>query len=224
MVQAILTDRKTITRRIVKPQIKPCEHDLYVEADWKNEPTEWVLKDGYAYCGFCGNGVTPKHDYRGIKMKWQDGDVLWVRETSANWQTDTGYEIPGKYYYKADDAMIDGKWKPSIFMPKDACRLFLEVESVRIERLHEITEEDAILEGIKKYDNGTFGLDAPGQCMGLTATIAFMRLWQYINGEENWNSNPWVWRIEYKKIERPESFLSNKQPNVQELARQQAML
>ena len=139
MVQAILRGEKTQTRRIVK-------YSKII-----NDP-----KIGFS--AFTGNdhfevrGVHENGQYGGslFKMKYKVGDILWVRET---------FQIlpPNMVFYKADtDNIASGNWKPSIFMPKDACRIFLRVTKIRIERLDAISETDAIKEGIELVEYNCF--------------------------------------------------------------------
>lgn len=115
------------------------------------------------------------------------------------------------YFYSADSPAIktqpnkfDVGWhkRPSIFLPGHACRLTLGITDVRVERLQEITEADAIAEGIQEYDNGTFGMDDPQACMGPNARQAFWRGWDVLNAKRGypWESNPWVWVIGFKKL------------------------
>lgn len=126
------------------------------------------------------------------------GDVLWVRETWAEFQ---GLEdAPTCYVYKADGTwddkvhLIDNKWKPSIFMPRSASRISLRITNIRVERLKEISEEDAKREGViypanpgvENYGNGYYA--------------NFRLLWESINGKGSWEENPWVWVIEFEVI------------------------
>jgi hypothetical protein len=140
----------------------------------------------------------------------QPSDLLWVRET---WNTLTAYEEKPDYsvmsvrefVYKADDDRFD-KWKPSIFMPKEACRIWLKVTDVRVERLQDISERGAIKEGVelqlpnhlwKNYRPKTEpkeGFSSPFS--------SYETLWRQINGGESWNSNPWVWVIEFEQIKK----------------------
>jgi hypothetical protein len=137
----------------------------------------------------------------------QIGDVIWVRET---WCKNEREE--GKFHYAASvcspkwDKPNSG-WKPSIHMPKEACRLFLEVTDIRPERLQDITEEDAIDEGIE--------CDSMGDCKDYLSDDypflyepkrSFKSLWKLINGEDSWKSNPWVWRIQFKQIPKPANW------------------
>ena len=185
MVQAILDGRKTQTRRIIK------------------SPTGTfaicTLKDG----SVVDVQKTNEHEQHlgSLNFPYVKGAVLWVRETF------TSYDVVGKngnekeYEYKADESPIKLKWKPSIFMPKEACRLFLKVKRIRVERLQEISEADAIAEGAK---HGRFyGL---GQIGGSTRE-GFFELWETINKKGSVNKNPWVWVIEFEKIEKPENFI-----------------
>ncbi|MEM1212972.1 MAG: hypothetical protein AAGI68_11830 [Planctomycetota bacterium] len=149
------------------------------------------------------------------------GGVLWVRETWQQLDDEHGTPLVA---YRADnttnlvgrnedgrDYVFDAepggyelsKWKPSIFMPRWACRLELDVVSVRPERLHDISEEDAIAEGVW-FDGIASGYcvedPAPTVCHG-SAVLAFQGLWDSINGDRagaSWFDNPWVWVIEFE--------------------------
>jgi hypothetical protein len=150
-----------------------------------------------------------------IFPKWDIGDILWVRETL---RIINHSGTASKYWYKADACQsdlndLDVKWKPSIFMPKEACRIFLEITGIRVERLKSITEQDAISEGVRftdfgknKYNEQNRGfhvLDVTHQDQCLqTARTAFGNLWEKINGPHSWNDQVWVWVIEFKRIEK----------------------
>lgn len=174
MVQAILEGRKTMTRRVVKPQ--PINSDY------------WTAQSNAFYPNT--NSAEPKilrcpHG--------QVGDRLWCKETYS--LTDLGV------IYKAnmDDADMrlfgstNRKWKPSIFMPRKFSRITLEITNIRVERLQDITEKDAIKEGVPPFSpNG----------MAVSSTIPrkqFCVLWNSINSDRgySWESNPWVWVIEF---------------------------
>lgn len=146
----------------------------------------------------------------------QIGDVLWVRETFSK-----AYTIEGdfaRFLYKTDNIESLEKWYPSIFMPKEACRLFLKITDIRLEQLHNISEEDAQKEGVLKdvkmplanfqtkyiYRN----YDSKSESFGCAdARSSFMTLWKSINGEESWKCNPMVWVISFERIEKPEIFI-----------------
>ena len=149
-----------------------------------------------------------KTDGSPIKAKYEIGDVLWVRETFID-ESDFG-ESPN-YVYKADCPnyqMVSGaKWKPSIFMPREVCRLFLKITNIRVERLQEITEDDAEKEGIKEFTKDgvlcKYGLDRwQWADMPKTPKEAFKVLLESINGINNWESNPFVWVIEFERTDK----------------------
>ncbi len=137
-----------------------------------------------------------------VNPKYFAGDILWVRETFAKGVS--------KYVYKADNHELPLKWKPSIFMPKSACRLFLEITDVRIERLQDISEQDAVKEGIKPARmilNSQQYTDYMGEYRDYNNPInSFRSLWQSINGSDSWNKNPYVWVIDFKRVDKPENF------------------
>lgn len=186
MVKAILEGRKTQTRRIVKPQ--PFLNKQYSS----EEPTykEWLSMNGShndsveKWIQFCPYGKV--------------GDQLWVRETF-------GKDFFGTIFYKADDLFVPvgakAKWRPSIFMPRKASRIQLEIVNIRVERLDNISEEDAKAEGIEE-NNGKYldysNVKSKHYC--LSAFSSYEELWIKINGKESWEKNPWVWVIEFKRI------------------------
>lgn len=198
MVQAILNGRKTQTRRVVKPQPKD---DLSFLG--------WKLPE-YVQVAF-GRGV--KTDSLHKFPFGQVGDVLWVRETFRP----KGHSFPiGEHFeYKAtaqaDGNPTDEPWKPSIFMPKDAARIWLKITDVRVKRLQDISEEDAIKEGIEElksngiphYRNYGKQLVAKEFNFFCSPVNSFRSLWESINGENSWKQNPWVWVIEFERIEKP---------------------
>lgn len=171
-------------------------------------------------------GIWPnKNDIPGMKQilrnsKYgQPGDRLWVRETFADligsgiehrptpsspiqrfaYAADT---TPGSY---SDECRKDYgiKWTPSIHMPRSACRILLEVTGVRVERLNDISEEDAKAEGAMYHDGrgiGHSGWRHDYKDVHANARSSFVRLWEEINGVESWESNPWVWVVEFKRV------------------------
>lgn len=124
------------------------------------------------------------------------GDRLWVRETWFNSRGDDSMPT----HYRADDRIEDLqiKWKPSIFMPRWASRITLVLKSVRVERLQDITEEDAKQEGCEPTNLS----DAYAKCEYLLARNRFREVWTKINGPASWDANPWVWRLEFEKEDR----------------------
>jgi len=179
MVQAILERRKTQTRRVVK-----------------GIALEWLAPEMFTP-EFVANPENKMCPYGQI------GDRLWVRET---WKPKyvkgglSGFQIQypnvHPWFYAADGETEKGYggWKPSIHMLRAACRILLEITNIRVERLQDISEEDAKAEGVSLPDT----LFASSN---LDYRICFKTLWQSINGPESWEANPWVWAIEFKRVE-----------------------
>jgi hypothetical protein len=184
MVQAILEGRKTQTRRVIKPQ-----------------PSSGVRKSV-----FVKSGIEDGHG-REIKPKYQPGDVLWVREA---WATVSSGIIEYKATYiepytgSTEIGHIGKKiiWRPSIHMPREAARIFLRVKTVRIERVQDITEEDARAEGVK-------GIPRSRELYSSDDYIyPFKQLWDSINAKRGygWDTNPWVWVVEFERISKEETY------------------
>jgi hypothetical protein len=126
------------------------------------------------------------------------GDRLWVRETWGHCDGGTCYRAS-----EADSVLPDdGRWRPSIHMPRWASRIALEVTDVRVEPLNSVSEEDAKSEGvtIPSYDRDLKPVEVDGFVSG-AARIAFKELWANINGLDSWDANPWVWVISFKRVE-----------------------
>ncbi len=197
MVQAILQGRKTQTRRVVKPQPKNVE-GCYKRPN--NNLFQWTHLP-------VGVGVGVGNPF--ICPFGQPSDVLWVRETFC-YNEDDG--LSSEFSYKADYPKANG-WTPSIHMPKAAARIFLEITDVRVEHLHDISEEDAISEGVERMHHGfkkytphfTHKAGVIGVCYS-NAKSSFESLWKSINGEQSWDENPWVWVVEFKTIDKPQNF------------------
>lgn len=208
MVRAILEGRKTMTRRVVKPQ----PHARVDAVKWQdviitgcNTPDQ----SGFAMMRGCVIESEAMRCPYGTP-----GDLLWVRETFWHRESFHGdYLIDYRYCATEptppgsidpnDYDTLEGYWRkmPSIFMPRETSRITLEVTGVRVERLLEISEQDAIAEGVQwpKYDDFE-----PVTIDGVTsgpARIAFKELWSNINSPESWDANPWVWVVEFRKVE-----------------------
>ena len=194
MVKAILAGRKTQTRRLIKPQ-PPFDNDsIYLR----------YVKDGIARFGRGTPGNSCALCDR--KMPYQAGDVLYVRETWCKGSLNGGAE---QYFYKADDNDFHCQWRPSIHMPKEAARIFLRVTGVRVERLQDITLDDAIAEGCQGKFIGS------GECVGAGWEILpedeFADLWDSTIKKSDldkygWDANPWVWVIEFERISKEEAM------------------
>ena len=132
----------------------------------------------------------------------QVGDRLWVRETlvitGGRGSEYVAYKADG---YELDKGIFPEKWRPSIFMPRWASRITLEITEVRVERVQEITEEDAIKEGICVVDNTEDGIYSSPNYPDIHRDI-FMYLWDSLNTKRGygWEVNPWVWVIEFKRV------------------------
>ena len=181
MVQAILDGRKTQTRRVIKDK----DITNWFDIDVDGKPIAYIDQE-------TGDSYPPTH-----RAKYQPGDILWVRETWAK-----RIHSDNRYYYKADNNLgaifnrEDDKWRPSIFMPREAARIFLRVKNVRVERVQDIGEEDALAEGVEWLNFAT-------------AKEAFTALWDGINGKRvyGWDTNPWVWVVEFEHMSKGEALL-----------------
>lgn len=144
-----------------------------------------------------------------IACPYKKGDIIWVRETWTNRVSD--FEGSGMYLYKADGD-TPKKWRPSIFMPKAACRLWFKVVDVRFEWLREISEQDAIAEGIEvihiaEGQTPIYLNYLLNQKLGtVNPCKSYATLWDKINGSGSWLANPFVWVIEFERVECPEGF------------------
>ena len=144
MVRALLSGQKTVTRRVVRDA--PAFEDAYPYDSWFGE--WWFIRKSNSRC------------YR-VRNPYKKGDILYVRETFAkisDWTAaDPETGLPDVYIYKADwEGQEHPKWRPSIHMPKEAARIFLRVTGVRVERLRDKTEEQAMAEGAKYTDFGMY--------------------------------------------------------------------
>lgn len=197
MVRAILDGRKDATRKIVKGFIPD-------DAVWGY--TAFTPK-GYISCrGTFADGYGEKF----FKLPCEPGDILYVRET---WKK----ALNGYYYYEAwqrNDIADVTKWKPSIRMPKEAARIWLKVTNVRVERLQEITDEQAKREGIQ-YDECPTGFtwkqETDMHNCYTTPIGAMQALWNSNIKKSDldgygWDANPWVWTIEFERCEKPEEI------------------
>lgn len=191
MVRALRAGTKTQTRRVVK--------DRHIDAAPPACFFQWLRER-------CPYGQT--------------GDRLWVRETwqHSNFPLDP-YDESCTVFYRADymddphgpdgEKSPEGRyrnWEPSIHMFRSASRILLEVTAVRVERLQDISAADAVAEGIARdgdgYERFHVDPDAPvGQSFTRNPVLAYRGLWESINGVGAWDKNPWVWVIEFKRVE-----------------------
>jgi hypothetical protein len=231
MVKAILEGRKTVTRRVVKPQPEGRPVPMTKDSCWP----------GY----FAIQGTE-----KVVRLPYQPGDILWVRET---WRIQSAhrFEADAKIEYKSGGPMGkvkfkcrsdydrfiwnqpvgEGKWKPSIHMPKEAARIFLRVTDVRAERLQEISSKGALFEGVPNEwtmspvycphckGDGLIGTNHPVTLGHMdvdcpcckNAVTRFSNLWNSTIKPADiptygWGANPYVWVIEFECCEKPEGW------------------
>lgn len=214
MVRAIMDGGKTQTRRIIKPSpglqrtwlkqelIDIVPHGEMIQGGWQmHHPLAGQYKDG-VYNEYDSPLGWVKCPYGKI------GDILWVRETWAPKKPTEPEQDWQSYYYLASDRNeYVEKWKPSIFMSKEASRIKLEITDIKVERVQDISYKDAIAEGVessnefnsnegylhqyKNYMGDGFDCDSLG---------SYYTLWESINGKGSWDKNPWVWVIKFNKL------------------------
>ena len=209
MVQAILAGRKTQTRRVITDRnsvsgIKLSE--LVFD--------QLIIETGKENCQYFKAACMKDETVHRVFPRWEPGDVFWVREKFKKLYNCKTGEF-ACYWHYADmpedfhQQQPQSKWMPSIHMPFEACRLFLKIKSIRVERLQDITEEDVKAEGVEFVDDRgiivykSYLAHEPYHWSIATARKSFETLWQKINGIESWNANPWVWVIEFERTEKP---------------------
>lgn len=186
MVRAIIEGRKTMTRRVVKWPEWLLDHDR--GAYWLNHNGGAAyLEDGRMVRTFCN--------------PYPVGRRLWVRETWwANQDGDVAYRADGEM----PEHMAGTHWRPSIYMPRWASRITLEVTASRVERLQAITEEDAIAEGMTKRGHWwDAGPNWKGDGAGESALEAFAITWDTIDAKHghSWEANDYVFAVTFRRIE-----------------------
>lgn len=212
MVRAILDGRKSCTRRLIKPQ--PDEKHTY-PLGVVNDSTE---RKNIGLFGFGTSELGGSIQY--VKPPYHPGDILHVRET---WSLRFDGE---KCFYKADKNTSreekclldydDVRWHPSIHMPKEAARIWLKVMDVRVERLKDMTNNDALKEGAEgvRCDHAGSGAYGCTDCMNTgwlePPIVEFMQIWDSTIKKSDldrygWNASPWVWVIEFERCDKPES-------------------
>ncbi len=172
MVRALLSGRKSMTRRLLKPQ-----------------PPTGLMPECYAIPG----------EAQPVGSGWSRGDRLWVREVFAyGWPVEGNHQLPEcnqehAITYRADGnrPFGGGRWHSPIHMPRWASRLTLTVTDVRVQRLQDISEADAQAEGLVEVYEG-WATDRDGRHWGPTARASYRVLWNDLHGEDAWDRNPWV--------------------------------
>lgn len=233
MVQANLDGRKNNTRRIMKPQPVDKEYCNHEMVTFNDMLPGYYDGDYTCACRTCGYGVGPSGESM-FKPPYVPGDILYVRET---WRIQAAHRFDAdvRIEFKAGGPMATIQfpgcrsqgterreydsflqkwdrpgWCPSIHMPKEAARLFLKVTNVRVERLQDITPEQARAEGC----DGRCNCPSSGSSGSLSCVIRdfsvekFKTVWDSTIkpadlDKYGWNANPWVWVIEYERCEKP---------------------
>lgn len=215
MVRAVLNGSKTQTRRIIQSAAKNMQARGHEVISHRAPGDKWY--GDYVYSMRDRSGVWQDFTNEQFLAKCpfgQPGDRLWVRET---WSTDFANYYPNdRVWYAADDnrrldiEVVDGvrgiyspesdvyvpfRWRPSIHMPRWASRITLEITGVRVERLQDISQADAKAEGC------WYGRGGGEPDFAVSPADHFPTLWESIYGEESWQANPWVWVIEFKRVE-----------------------
>ncbi|WP_188036041.1 hypothetical protein [Pseudomonas sp. EZ-C24] len=216
MIRALLDGRKTVTRRPIKPSMRGFDvsFELHQQDDGSWRPM-------HTFDESCMDDQGTEHPV--VCPYGKPGDLLWVRET---WYCDHFEVMRGPYLKPADldvaEARGDGTlayaadgltpyeadqpiWKPSIHMPRWASRILLEITDVRVERLQDISEHQALAEGVRLYtDHAELGdwYHVDGiETYSADPRKSFELLWTSINGDESWSANPWVWAVEFKRVQ-----------------------
>lgn len=209
MVRAILQGRKTQTRRLLKPKYRPEEDSFQIIT---NADSGRFIR--VEYCDEYDN------ETRWMPQPCEVGDILWVREThfkdAGRYMYFANYAKDEKFYRDGQEVKI--RWVPSIHMPKEAARIFLRVKDVRVERLQDITQQQAIAEGFPsriceaigykyKTDDGKIHTQRGIEL----CVVDFVQFWNSIIKSADlpkygWNANPLVWVIEFERIDKPEDF------------------
>lgn len=187
MVRAILDGRKTCTRRVVKTRRKDA-CGFYV-----TKRPDGSFTGVYEY-------DEDERMFENQLIQYKPGDILYVRETWCGLPVNEAghFRRHPIYYYKAGGDLRPegwrGAWRPSIHMPKEAARIWLKVTDVRVERLQDMTDDDAEAEGCFDYTSTALGFPDVWD-----STIKKSDLDRY-----GWKANPWVWVIEFERCEKPE--------------------
>lgn len=205
MTKAILRGDKKETRRIVSGLAGEGDCDHGGPHEFVPDDFGGISKRTGFVCGKCGYGVCPPRTRYAVGSSWirpfvWPGDFLYVRET---WTKDTGRYLYRADYLESEKFYRNGQeirmvWRPSIHMPREAARIFLQVTDVRIERLQQITEEDARKEGVERGPSGI-----------LPYTSGFIPLWESTIQKGmlafyGWDANPYVWVYAFERCEKPE--------------------
>ncbi|MFM3298819.1 hypothetical protein AB8S18_26680 [Klebsiella pneumoniae subsp. ozaenae] len=189
MVRALLDGRKTQTRRPIK-----WKQTRFTEIGEREDGSKWPWsEDAEHACDFwhpcpfgaVGDRIWVREAFR-VHSRATDVATLVYKASERNSWTEQTRRVPVAVCNKP---ATPEKWTPSLHMPRWASRILLEITGVRVERLRSMSQDDARAEGV---------IAASGP---MEAGLAFRELWDSIYGEESWKANPWVWVIEFKRVE-----------------------
>lgn len=216
MVRAVLDGRKTQTRRIIQ------ERHLYsggrTAGNWPVHMPEGeegekarIWAEGNSPFGAVGDRLWVRETWSDVNLEGASAVAYRADEglrclTNDNDDGDEDDPRIEKYsfanWYPDLISGTEGIWRPSIHMPRWASRITLEITGVRVERMYDISEADARAEGVEQLRGGFWRHYQPGWTQHqLSARGSFVTLWKSIYGEESWQANPWVWVIEFKRVE-----------------------
>lgn len=234
MVRTILDGRKTCTRRVIKPQPQSRLCYTYAGHKSRIGKWTYPNNGAHEFWGEeykLPENITDEELSKSWNPPCHGDDILYVRETWQCWRAHR-YEATADIRFRAggDDVRLqfangntdsinrldydtfvhkwfshNGEWKPSLFMPKEAARIWLKVTDVRVERLQEITEDGAKAEGANFKNGKNVGFE---EKMNRTAIERFTEIWNSTIKKADldrygWDANPWVWVIEFERCEKP---------------------
>lgn len=220
MVRAILDDRKTQTRRIIHPR-----HEWFIKLSAAEQVRQWNRRP-FPH-GRPGERLWVREKWR--IGSWDDGCGFWLDycdgpgKERLETDEDTAYryikqireDLERKNIQPTNGTMYEWepgesplRWRPSIHMPRWASRITLEITGVRVERLGDITEADAMNEGVERTVTGDgwrhYHADPSFEAVGLhpmpDARKSFLTLWNSLHGHGAWTENPWVWVVEFRRL------------------------
>lgn len=211
MVRKILAGKKTVARRVIKPQ--PSKHHWEYDKTYRLTQSKITQEsNGRAFVRFYHRiRSNPQSDIAAdcVCPYGYPGDCLWVRETHSIRLEPCEHAPNGAVWYRASDTgkQWDGelRWRPSIHMPRWASRILLKVTDIRVERLQDISEKEAAEEGASAKSYSWPEGSAVDQAADLGGPFlnGFRELWESINGKRqgcSWVDNPWVWVVEFKRL------------------------
>ena len=202
MVRAILDGRKTQTRRIIKDcTVGRDQISKFIQIEKKfigcyPEDVPELIRECCPY-GVPGDRIWVREAFR-VHSRATDVATLVYKASERNSWTEQTRRVPVAVCNKP---ATPEKWTPSLHMPRWASRILLEITGVRVERLNAISQEDAQAEGMELTGWRPTYSDPDSGGEVWTPYDNFAQLWESIYGEENWNANPWVWVISFKRVE-----------------------